>query len=187
MHIWKSQFLFWICLVALPTTISASSNIDPLFERDSNGNAVAVWEDVTSGSTSIRANTFVSGSWGTSQTIMSGGTITDFVIIGVNAVGGDISAVVVWTDDSGLSDGNIVLYSSMLTSASSTWTSPNKIPSNTNETVNSDFSLRVHSDGTVVLIYTSMDTVTFDQDVKATTSTINGSNTWTTPVIISSP
>lgn len=156
---------------------------DAVIQRDANGNAVAVWIDYSDNLILLRANTFVNGSWGSPQTILSDGVNTSAPILGVCAVDSNTtSAVVVWSDTSGE---NLVLYSSMLPSSSGSWTSVNQVPFGPTENINHDYRLLTSTDGTVVLVYSTYDTASSDHSVKATTSIIDSSNTWTTPESIS--
>lgn len=183
MKLCKKALFGCLALLFLAFHSNTFAALTPIMERDANGNAVAVWLDYFESNILIRANTFINGSWGSPQTILSTGVNTGTPVLDVNAVDSStISAVVVWAD---LSDEKTVLFSSMLPSSSGSWTSVNQVPFGTTENVNSDYRLQTFSDGSVVLIYSTYDTSSLDQPIKATKSTIDSSNTWTTPEVIS--
>lgn len=186
MNIFPSRVLSLLagCFITMNVVPFAVHAEYPLFKMDSNGNAVTVWQDTVDDGVVIRANTCIAGVWGNPQIVMSGGVVTQSPIIEVNAIGtDDISAVIVWADSAG--DSSTGLYAAMLSSASDNWTSVTPIPLDENENVNSDYVLKVHADGTVVLVYTSTSTGTTKHCVKSIRSTISRKNTWSTPEIIS--
>jgi len=173
-----------ICLLSVSETAFAAIAEQPTFARDSNGNAVAVWIDLTASTISINANTYVDGSWGIPQNITSGGINTQLPVLGVSAVGSDdISAIVIWADND--SSSNTTLYSSMLPSASGSWTAVNEITKGVDETVSTNYSVQVSNDGTALIVYTLYNTSTFQKQINVITTIIDSSNTLGSPTVIS--
>lgn len=180
----KKTLFGCLTLFVVAFHLNTFAALNPVMKKDANGNAVAVWIDYSGNDVLIRANTFISGSWGSPQTIFSNGVNTGTPKLEVVAVDSTTtSAVVVWSDVSG---GNTVLFSAMLPSSSGSWTSVDQIPLGPTENVNSDYRLDTSSDGSALLVYSTYDTSSSAQPIKATASTIDSSNTWTTPEDISS-
>lgn len=176
-----------VCLTTLSFiygTIGVCASDGPRFDMDINGNAAAAWLNFPTNGVVVQAAYKVGSSWSTPMPISAVNFISiDFPIVKVIANGGDISAVVLWVENTGTVS---ALFAAMLPNSTAGWTNPTQISTNFENVVAPQFHLRLTPSGDAVAVWASTD-INNNEFVRFSTSTVGGTNAWTTPDYVSGP
>lgn len=173
---------FLTALFVVYGTAGAIASENPIIKMDANGNAIAVWDTVQNSSLLIQANTFVGSTWGTPQTIVSDATAFGQKLA-MRADGTDVQAVVVWT---AISNGVNCLFGSMLPSSTDDWTAIAQISGASEDVQNPQYDVVINDNGDVIVTWASLDG-SYNEYIRASTSTVGFANSWSTPETISGP
>jgi hypothetical protein len=181
----KGISLFFASLLMLSSTAVYADGL-PNMGIDNNGNVDAVWSDPdpTNGMTHVQAARydFATGNWTTPVTLSSSSissTTPELAVAPSGFHAGD--AVAIWIGENGSLS---TLYGAMKPNGGS-WTSPAQISSNS-ENLGFDYQVTVNNLGNAVAIWSSTDS-NGNQYIRAATTHVNTSNSWSSPVTVSGP
>ena len=181
----RNQIKAVVCTLCTCLTLSQLSAAifppDYSIQMDSQGNMVALWQEVTDGSNSaiFSSNSTFGGSWSAPQQL-SVGMYSEAPTLVVAPSG---NAVAVWRTRATLAP--YTLYASTIDlQSSATWTAPRAV-SSSGDNVSNDFEVVVNSNNQAVI---SWELLPMDGIIYASTSTLSeGTNSWSTPVALNSP
>ncbi len=175
---WSTLFtgILWILF---NQTLQAQSN-HPKVALDSAGNVVAVWIGTNDDYNPIvQSATYTSslGTWSTAVNLSGTSTATGYPQIAMDSSG---NAVGVWIDYDNTYGTDIVKAAFL--PAGGAWSSAVGI-SSTSEDAQNDFQLKVNSDGSSIVSWTSYQSSIGNYVINVATSAFNG--TWSSPTTIS--
>lgn len=179
-------FSFLTTLSLICGTSDGFASDGPRFDMNSSGNAITAWLSYVSGGAVIQANFKAGTSWDTPVAISDvNSSSIDYPVVKVVPTGTDIQGAVIWSAYNS-NAGVTSLYAAMLPSSSDNWTNSTQISSDDENIVSPQYDLRVNANGNVVAIWSSYDSSN-NQYVRSSTSSIDFSNAWSTPVYTSGP
>lgn len=147
----KLKIICLIIILFFPGGVHAAM---PVFDMDTNGNAVSAWLTYTEEGGYIEANYKIGTQWSTPVTLARFNGYTDSPKIHAAANGNDISAIVLWCDQK---NDQIVLYASILSSSKDGWSPATQISDDSDDVITPQHYAKINENGKIMILWCAID------------------------------